>query len=233
MGGGSRVRPHEYEEARVRLLSDIHAVNSHIGDNPEMYLDQRIVCVRLESTFGAESHGSSSILSVSDELKFVGGRKYAVRGDRQQVSMGARGEENRPELAKLYFLRTTSRGIGDLEKALLKDTGRSKAWRNEIMSIRSLDFLAIEEKVLGFDGGWETEAVEVVLHPFEGGEVAAIDLFCRVSGLGAEKIKARTYRHGITYIAACMPRETVMSVARINPLRTVRPLGRLSFEPVL
>lgn len=80
-GGGPRIRPHEYEEARSRLLANINTISSQIEDNPNLYLDERIVCVRLEPKFEAKSYMPSSMLTASDDLKIVGGQE--IQDDRR------------------------------------------------------------------------------------------------------------------------------------------------------
>lgn len=232
-GGGPKILPHEYEEARGRLLSNIETIFSQIEDNPDLYLDEKVVCVRLEPKFEAKSYIPSSMLTASDELEIVGGRKYRIATDQFAESGENDEREELPKFAKLYFLRTTSKGIEDLENALRDGSAVSEAWRNEFMSIRSLDLLTPEEKALGFDEDWESGIVEVVLHPLSQDEDEAVDLFCRKSGLCRKEIEVRTYRDGVTFIAARMSRNAAFDAAKINPLRTIHPMGGVSFEPMI
>ncbi|MBE6468892.1 MAG: S8 family peptidase [Coriobacteriaceae bacterium] len=232
-GGGPRIRPHEYEEARSRLLANIDTISSQIENNPDLYLDERIVCVRLEPKFEAKSYMPSSMLTASDNLKIVGGRKYRTTEERPAVSIEDAEPNDQPKFAKLYFLRATSKGISDFENALRNGTNDTDAWRNEIMSIRSLDLLMPEEKILGFDDDWESGAVEVVLHPFERSDEQAVDLFCKATGLDRAEIEVRTYRNGVTFVAAQMNKEAAIAAARINPLRTMHPMGQVNFEPMI
>lgn len=232
-GGGPKILPHEYEEAKRRLLSNIETIFDQIEKNPDLYLDEKVVCVRLEPKFEAKSYIPSSMLTTSGDLKIVGGRKYRITAD--QFASASKNDEQKefPKFAKLYFLRTTSKGIKDFENALRGGSTVSEAWRNEIMSIRSLDLLTPEEKVLGFDKDWESGIVEVVLHPLSQDEDEAVDLFCRTSGLSRNEIEVRTYRDGVTFIAARMSRDAAFGAARINPLRTIHPMGGVNFEPVI
>lgn len=232
-GGGPKTLPHEYEEARGRLLSNIETIFTQIEENPDLYLDEKVVCVRLEPKFEAKSYVPSSMLTTSDDLAIVGGRRYRIADDQIPKPSESDGQEGIPKFAKLYFLRTTSRGIRDFENALRRETAVSEAWRNEIMSIHSLDLLTPEEKVLGFDDDWESGIVEVVLHPLGQDEDEAVNLFCRTSGLSRNEIEVRTYRDGVTFIAAQMDREAAFGAARINPLRTMHPMGGISFEPII
>lgn len=232
-GGGPKILPHEYEEARRRLLSNIETVIGQIENYPELYLDEKVVCVRLEPKFEAKSYIPSSILTISNDLKIVGGRKYRMAADQLAATNENSEQKGLPKFAKLYFLRVTSKGIKDFENALRSETTVSEAWRNEIMSIRSLDLLTPEEKVLGFDDDWESGIVEVVLHPLSQGADEAVDLFCRVSGLSLSEIEVRTYQDGVTFIAARMDREAALGTAKINPLRTIHPMGGVSSKPMI
>lgn len=52
-GGGSKPRPHEYEEARNRLLANIGAVSRQMQTDPDSYLEEKVVCIRMEPKFKA------------------------------------------------------------------------------------------------------------------------------------------------------------------------------------
>ena len=75
-GGGPRPRPHEYEEARNRLLANIGTVSRQIQTDPDSYLEEKVVCIRMEPKFEAKSYAPSSVLTSSDELQIIGGRRY-------------------------------------------------------------------------------------------------------------------------------------------------------------
>lgn len=75
-GGGSKPRPHEYEEARNRLLANIGAVSRQMQTDPDSYLEEKVVCIRMEPKFEAKSYAPSSVLTSSDELQVIGGRRY-------------------------------------------------------------------------------------------------------------------------------------------------------------
>lgn len=231
-GGGPRPRPHEYEEARVRLLANIGTVSRKIQTDPDSYLEEKVVCIRMEPKFEAKSYAPSSVLTSSDELQLIGGRRYKTGNVQPQKNSDDEDAGEQPEFAKLYFLRTTSKGIADFENALRTGSNTSDAWRNEVMSIRSFDLLEPDEKILGFDAEWKEGLVEAVLHPLQESAEDAVDLFCKAAGLGRDKIEVRTYKDGVTFIAAQLSREATMAAARINPLRTVHPMGRIAFEPI-
>lgn len=232
LAGGPKIRPHEYEEARNRLLADIRTVSRQIQEDPDSYLKEKVVCVRMEPKFEAKSYVPSLILTSSDDLSIIGGRKYKTGNTLLVKNKNEYDSPERPEYAKLYFLRATSRGISDFENALRANSNTSNAWRNEIMSIRSFDLLAPEEKVLGFNDEWTEGLVEIVLHPLKESTESAVDLLCKAADLKHSEIEVRTYKDGVTFIAARLSKESTLSAARINPLRTVHPMGKVAFEPI-
>ena len=103
--GAPKPRPHEYEEARERLISNIDTVLMQIDVNPDLYLDEKIVCIRMEPKFEAKSYTPSSILTVSNDMKLVGGRKYKIAEKKEASVSSNEVDSNHPEYAKLYFLR--------------------------------------------------------------------------------------------------------------------------------
>lgn len=231
--GGPKPRPHEYEEARRRLLSDVNTVLGQIQIDSEMYLSEKIVCIRMEPKFEAKSYAPSSLLSASSDMELVGGRRYKIEESPNAADAGDEASPESAEYAKLYFLRTTTSGLRDFKEALRSGRNATDSWRNTVMSLRSFDLLSPDEKVLGFDEDWQGGSVEVVLHPFcDGEETRAVELFCKESGLSREEIEVRSYENGATFIAANLSKDATLAVAKINPLRTVHPMGRVSFEPI-
>lgn len=231
--GAPKPRPHEYEEARERLISNIDTVLMQIDVNPDLYLDEKIVCIRMEPKFEAKSYTPSSILTVSNDMKLVGGRKYKIAEKKEASVSSNEVDSNHPEYAKLYFLRATTADLTDFRKSLRDGLNTTESWRNEIMSLHSIDILSPGEKILGFDDEWKNGLVEAVLHPLKEDESEeAINLFCKKSGLDRSEIEVRSYKDGVTFIAAKLSREAAAAVARINPLRTVHPMGRICLEPI-
>ncbi|EHF02182.1 hypothetical protein HMPREF1008_00888 [Olsenella sp. oral taxon 809 str. F0356] len=211
-----------------------------IEGEPELYLDEKVICIRMEPKFEAKSYTPSAMLHATNEMQIIGGRRYKLASDDEEgssqeaESVDAASPEEAdvsPSDAKLYFVRTTDRGIRDFQSALINGSNDSNmAWCNEIMSVRSFDLLEPDEKVQGFDEAWESGPVEVVLHPLVYDSDKAIELFCSVAGVERKDVEVRPYDNGVTFIAARLTKEAASRVSRINPLRTVHPLGRVSIE---
>lgn len=240
--GGPKERPHTYEEARANILRDIDSVFTSINEDPELYLNEKVLCVRMEPKFDAKSYTPSAMLRVSENMEIVGGRRYELEPKEPDVpshesvdDVGSQPNKNdtEPQDAKLYFVRTTSQGIRDLQKALrIGNNDGVAAWRNEIMSVRSFDLLKPKEKVQGFDESWESGPVEVVLHPFTSDRDQAVEMFCSIARVELKNVEVRPYANGVTFIAVRLTKETAQRVSRMNPLRTIHPLGRVNIEPM-
>lgn len=149
--GGQPILPHNYEEAKIRLEKDIEEIQNLVHQSNEVFLDEKIICVRLEPKYEAKSYTPNSLVADTG-MRLIGGRKYNVDDDFNK--------------AKLYFMRAS-----DIELEKLRSnftTSRKdniKSWRNQVCTISSIDLLQPNEKVMGFDRTWERGKVEIILHP--------------------------------------------------------------------
>lgn len=192
-GGGSPTFPHEYGEAKVRLCSDISRIQDSIRDSEEVFLDEKIVCIRLEPKYEAKSYTPSSLVAESG-MKLVGGRKYSLNSEDSSK-------------AKMYFVRTNDSELAELKSKF--ETGKKdhvKKWKDQVCIIKSIDLLRPEEKTLGFSDSWEEGIVEVVIHPLgeDGGKV--VDGFFDVVKIKKSDAVVRTYDDGLTFVCIHMDR---------------------------
>lgn len=161
-GGGKSTFPHEYGEAKFRLCSDISRIQESIRDSQEVFLDEKIFCIRLEPKYEAKSYTPSSLVAESG-MKLVGGRKYSM--DSEDSSK-----------AKMYFVRTNDSELAELKSKF--ETGKKdhvKKWKEQVCTIKSIDLLRPEEKAMGFSDSWENGIVEVVIHPLGDDYIKAVD----------------------------------------------------------
>lgn len=210
--GGSKTFPHEYEEARLRLCADINNIQNSIRNGDEVFLEEKIVCVRLEPKFEAKSYKPNALVSDSD-MKFVGGRKYSIDSDDSSK-------------AKMYFLRTNDSNLAELKNRF--ETGEKdhiKAWKDQTCYIRDIDLLKPEEKTMGFSDLWEEGTVEVVIHPLGEDYEKAIDRFFNVINIKKSDAVIRTYDDGLTFVCMHMNRESVALAKNYNPLRSIKPIS--------
>ena len=210
-GGGSPNFPHEYGEAKIRLCSDIGRIQDSIRDNDEIFLDEKIVCIRLEPKYEAKSYTPSSLVAESG-MKLVGGRKYSLDS-----------EEN--SKAKMYFVRTNDSELADLKSKF--ETGKKdhvKKWKDQVCTIKSIDLLKPEEKALGFSDSWEEGIVEVVIHPLGEKCDQVVNGFFDVVKMKKSEAVVRTYDDGLTFVCMHMDRESMALAQKYNPLRSIKPM---------
>ena len=118
-------------------------IKKKIEDKEEIFLDEKVLCIRLEPKLEAKSYVPDSLM-ISEDMQIIGGRKYAF--------VDENGEKKD---AKLYFVKAKNAGIDKLEKTLRngsKDT--VEKWRRQIQSIKNIDLLSSEEKVQGLTEDW-------------------------------------------------------------------------------
>ena len=174
LGGGPKDLPRDYFEAKRRVLDALDALEQDIEDSKEFFLDERIICIRLEPKFEAKSYVPNAIIGAmsSGESQIVGGRKYTVSTDQGDLS------------AKLYFVRTTDKGINQL-KATIQAGSRDNVeqWQQQLRSVHTINLLKPDEKVMGFDDKWQSGTVEFVLHPLPSKTEHEISVFFEQSGI--------------------------------------------------
>ena len=106
IGGGPKSLPYEYEEAKVKTLADLSTLEATFSEDKEVFMEDKIICLRLEPKFEAKSYIPTSIIAALPDGKIVGGRKYKMNSDEDEV------------YAKLYFVKTTAKGVSQLKATL-------------------------------------------------------------------------------------------------------------------
>lgn len=217
ISNGPKILPHEYNEAKQRVLGNLNTLESALTNSDELFLEEKIVCVRLEPKFEAKSYVPTSLVSaMSTGSEIIGGRKYTMRSGEVENS------------AKLYFVKTTTSGIREFRTTLENGTRDNiKQWRQELSSIHTIDLLSSEEKVMGFEEDWEFGNVEFVLHPLSGKTETKINSFLTACGLDENDVRIKTYEDGITFISAKCGTNTIEKAKHFNPLRAAHPLGNV------
>lgn len=216
-GFGVKSYPLIYEEAKARILHSIDNLLDGLSKTDEFFLEEKIICYRMEPKFEAKSYTPSSVLKLNPSDEIVGGRKYKYIND-----------DGQEELAKLYFVKTTEENLLNLRKTLVaghKD--KVESWRKEIRSLRSLDLLSPEEKILGFGSEWRDGSVEIILHPMQKMTNEAIGVFNKFSKIPAQNMLVRSYQNGPTFISAKCSYINLKEISNLNPVRAVHPLGNV------
>ena len=215
--GGPQKLPHTYHENKIALIKDIASIQEEVQRNDEIFLQEKVVCIRMEPKFEAKSYSPDMILSV-DGITPIGGRKYII----------SKSEEGLVK-SKLYFAKTSDRGLENLKYIL--ESGQKDntvTWQNQISTIRTIDLLDSTEKISGFSGTWDSGLVEIVLHPFIWNDTFAMQQFLTLLDLETDKYKISSYENGPLFCAAVCNHETLERLIKFNPLRTVHPLGELN-----
>ena len=208
---GSSSFPHEYEEAKIRLQKDIESIQELVHQSDELFINEKIVCVRLEPKYEAKSYTPSSLLADTN-MRLVGGRKYS--------------KDFNSDKAKLYFMRASDEELDVLKQNLsTSKKDNVKSWRNQICTISSIDLLRPDEKVMGFDDDWKDGKVEIILHPLGNYSKKAIDSFFSITGLTREKTVVRQYEDGLTFVCATVDKGIIDKLKHYNPLRSIKPIN--------
>ena len=117
----------------------------------------------------------------------------------------------------MYFLRATNAELEDLKtKFSTSEKDGVKSWREQICTIKSIDFLSPSEKTMGFPDDWEEGVVEIVLHPLGSDYKEAIKGFFRLTNLNHKNVAVRSYDDGLTFLCARMNKTSIESVQKIQ-----------------
>ena len=222
-GHGEKTPPRDYFTAKQRIITALDSLTREIEETEEVFLDEKIVCIRLDPKYEAKSYVPTSIVSAmsSEQSRIVGGRKYTVEAEDDEFS------------AKLYFVRTTDDGLQQLRTVLQSgEKDNVETWRKQLCYVNTIDLLQPDEKVMGFSEDWEFGTAEFVLHPVPSMTQEEVSSFFKHSGIDEENAKVKTYDDGITFISATCTSEHLRRIKTYNPLRAVHPMGTVSIDSI-
>ena len=223
VGGGQKTMPRDYPDAKRRIIAALESLTEEIESKDEVFLEQKIICIRLEPKFEAKSYVPYSVVHAmgNGEAELVGGRKYTIHEDEEDI------------YAKLYFVRTTDNGIRELRENLLSGArDKIDQWKQQIQSINTINLLKPEEKAMGFDNKWTSGTVEFVLHPLPDNTEKELCEFFSKSGISRENARVKTYEDGITFVSADCSVDNLRRIETYNPLRAAHPLGVIALSPI-
>jgi hypothetical protein len=222
-GGPPKESSISYDTARSNILSSIASTKEKIAHIPQekKLPNEFVVCVRMFPEFSAKSYYPDDFftqVAAQGEVQEIGSRVW------REVDEEAGSEQT----GKLFFVRTTTAGLNELESKLSRDeTSATKGFVYDVRKIKSFDTLESVEQILGIPDDWSEGRLEAVLHPFEKDKELALknffDLISR-SGVDLSKVKHKQYESGITFVSLYGNRDTIQAVSEYNPLRTIHPL---------
>lgn len=215
-GGGEPTFPRSFEEARELLTTQINTVRGSISHIPqEKRMDEVVLTVRLNHKFLAKSYTPYTFFRDAG-FENVGSRRWVTEEGEEQV------------LSKLHFVKTNEQDLQRLT-GLLTDQGATftESFKKDIQKIDEISLLAPEEKILGFEDGWQEGKVEMVLHPFGENDIKVVDKLKALllgNGVDESTLRIKAYPNGPTFISCFVTSQAIQAIEDFNPLRTVHPI---------
>ena len=206
-----------YEESRTNLISNIEAILDSIKEMPEIFLDEKTYCIRLEDGFNAKSYTPNSLIKVNN-AKIVGGRKYKLT----ECS----------EHTKLYFVKGREEGLENLLNTLSNDLKITNDWENVIRSINRIDFLSESEKISSFPVDWAEGPVEIVMHPEISKDEYELESLIEYLGIDEKEYASKKYEDGPIFCSMHCSKEQLSHISKLNYVRTIHPIdfGEIEFR---
>jgi hypothetical protein len=123
--GGPPKYPHTYQENKNNLLNNLLSIKKSISSNSEIFVKEKVLCIRMEPKFEAKSYSPDMIMTM-DGIRPIGGRKYAI-SEKDDI-------QNK---AKLYFAKATDLGIDNLFFTLVQGIKERTKMAKSVNTIRS------------------------------------------------------------------------------------------------
>ncbi len=220
-GGGPAKEPRQsYDHARAKIVSDIKKTREAIKNIPEGFKlpNEFVVSLRLDPAFSAKSYYPGALFESNTRdgaVEEIGSRIW-------------RSEEEGPT-GKMLFVRTTEKGLEDLEGKLNQsEAAVKKNFALDVRKLKSLDLLAPEEQIMGIPESWDEGRLEAVLHPFAKDKGIVLDRFIGLlekSGVDTSRVRSKQYEEGVTFVSLYANRDVLGKIAGYNPLRAIHPLA--------
>lgn len=151
--------PNTYDEAKVKIKSSLKTIKEVVKNSKDEFLPNEIVvCARMEEGFLAKSY-RPDFLQKDNNMNLVGARKI------KSINKDVNGNKNITE-NKLYFFRTSIRGIEAFENILSSGSLSNKA-KDGLCMLKDIELLDDNEKIFGIKEEDNDIEVEIVLHPLK------------------------------------------------------------------
>lgn len=240
-GGRPPKPPRTFQEARKKLVPQVDLAIRQAKQMPTALRGRRII---VEATvlpnYLANSHHPSALLAETG-LAPIGSR--GARGTHVQPT---RVDEDAP--AKTYLLSGEPSSLPRLQRLLQQSaTGLRKGLTDDIIKIESINLPQRDDVLRMGTGEVQTLdgliVLEAVLHPIinADNEIDQVDqrrVFTKFRQLveshqGAVRLDRRRTEDHLTFVPVLLPAGALTDVAAFNPLRTLRPMPRLSTIPLV
>ena len=217
-GGPGKVPKTSYEDARIKIISDIKKTRDAIDQTSSGFKlpNEFVISLRIDPDFSAKSYYPATLFDANMiDIEEIGSRIWR--------------DEDDQEFGKMFFVRTTANGLKKLEEKLnTEESGVKKAFALDVRKLKSLDFLQPDEQILGIPSGWKEGRLEAVLHPFDKDNAIVLDHFISLlkdTGIDMSKIHSKQYETGVTFVSLFGNKKVLEKLSSYNPLRTIHPLS--------
>lgn len=236
-GGQEKSLPMSFDEAKSSMLNQINKTREAIRTiEPDSRLpNEFIISLTMHHDFSAKSYYPDTLFD-SDTEKF-GLNEIGSRIQKVEEIVDRDGEKAlETKSSKMFFLRATEKSLDNLERKLksLEQT-LPKNFQNDIRKISAFGLQEKDDKVMGFQKGWNNGRIEAILHPFDQDYGLAMEFFLEKldsAGVNLSEIKYKEYPSGVTFISLPGNIEVINEIAGFNPLRAVHPLEMRSLPEI-
>lgn len=222
---GLKKYPTSLTETKENLISDINKIRIKIKEKEFEFSEEIVLCARMHEKFLAKSYVPSDVFNKIN-IEIVGGRGYHLEGG---------------EYSKLYFIKTSSDALDDLENKIKKtdllfnpendESEKYDTFQKNLLGIKSIDTLDDSEKIQGFKENFESYKVEIVIHPLSNHKEKALEKVKEI--LELEKITSKDYENGPLFISAKINNfDTINRLAKLNFLRSIHPIGNIDIPEI-
>lgn len=238
-GFGPPILPRSYEEARLRVKSEVSNALAAVAALPskKRLADELVLTLRLHPDSTAKTYDPSALFKTVPDLENVGSRNYVVATSKVAITQRIKKqieEGHKVTPARLIFVRSERSGFERFLRALdSSEASLTDAFKTDIRRIERFDLLSKEEQLQPFlaDKHWDGGRVELVFHPTDCPSETR-DEFVRqlLRKSRATRSELRSYADGPAFISCVLAKSELEELADVNPLRTAHPLTFGGFE---
>lgn len=209
-GFSDKVFPRTYDEAAKLVKGELINLTKEIDNiQDSKRMEEIIVAVRLNKKFLAKSYSPDTFFRELN-AKNVGSRSWITED----------GDES-----KINFVKIKPKNIENGIKLI--DRSNKQNFKEDIQKIEKINLLSVQEIISGFEKGWKSGRVELVIHPFEEVDSVLEKLFdiLKLDENIKKNVKYKAYENGPIFVSLNLNKNDIDLIKDFNPLRTVHPLN--------
>lgn len=228
-GGGEKVHPYTFSEARARLVPRVTEVSLSLDSLPSAACprDEAVAAVTLHPTYLAKSYFPSELLEAVG-LEVVGSRPKIVKPEKWTPK-----KKEKEAVSTELFVAGERRHFRDWAEGLPRwDVGHRGS--DDLLKIEDFRVIAPDERVKPIRSGEESPLLEVVLHVPQGEEWILEGFQSYLSSFQIRPdLNKRITVEGLCFLPLRIRRDLIAEVARFSFLRVAREMPRLRQLPSL